>query len=235
MKKLILMSAIVLGGFGIKTASAQFGIHVNLHLGTPVYVAPQPVYDDYYYLPEVEAYYSVGENCYYYEDGGNWIAAVYLPGRRDFDWRYSTHYEIRGNRPYMQHNEYRSRYGGPNNYRAYANRGGYNHYQSSSHNQYDNRGGQSHNGYDRGNDQYRGHNGYSQPTPGNNQEHSHSGQSSHSWGGNNGQPSQGGSHSQPASHSGGHDRGSAGNGQHFTQNNAGGSQGRSNAGRPGRF
>jgi hypothetical protein len=54
------MSAIVLGGLGIKQADAQFGIRINLHLGThPVYapappVDEQPVYDDYYYLPRLK-------------------------------------------------------------------------------------------------------------------------------------------------------------------------------------
>jgi len=109
------MSALVLGGLSYKTADAQIGIHVNLHFGTPV-VEATPVatvaYDDYYYLPDVDAYYSVAEQCYYYFDGDEWIAAAYLPGYQNYDWRSSRRFEIRGTRPYMRNDYYRSKFGG---------------------------------------------------------------------------------------------------------------------------
>jgi len=40
-----------------------------LNLGPrPVYApAPQPVEDEYYYLPDAEAYYSMPEHVYYYQ------------------------------------------------------------------------------------------------------------------------------------------------------------------------
>lgn len=201
MKKLILMSALVMGGLGIKTADAQLGIRINLHLGTPVYapqpveVADQPVYDDdYYYLPEVEAYYSVGEQCYYYQDGDRWISAAYLPGMyRNFDWRTAKRVEIRANRPYMHHDVYRGRFGGYVNRddyyaRAYPNRDRYNNdrgheqYGNRDWNQNQNRGNdrrddRNQNGYNQTPDRNRGgytqpnqnQGGYNQPNPGRNQ------------------------------------------------------------------
>jgi hypothetical protein len=177
MKKLILMSALVMGGLGIKTADAQFGIRINLHLGThPVYapapVVEEPVYDDddYYYLPEVEAYYSVSEHSYYYQDGDRWISAAFLPGRyRDYDWRNAKRFEIHANRPFMHHDVYRGKFGGygnRNDYYARAYPGRDLNYNDRGREQYDNRdnrGGQNNQnrgGFDRRDD--RNQNGYNQ-------------------------------------------------------------------------
>ena len=133
MKKLIILSAIAASGlFYAKTADAQISIHVGLNIPVrhvyvpapqPVVVQDEPVYnddnvpasydDDYYYLPEVEAYYSVPRHCYYYNDGSSWVTAAYLPGAyRNYNWRSAVRYEVRAPRPYMHHDFYRSRWGG---------------------------------------------------------------------------------------------------------------------------
>jgi hypothetical protein len=127
MKKLTILSAIAMSGLIYSTANAQIGIRVGLRLATPrvgVVVEQAPVYeqpaqvnydgdDDYYYLPDVDAYYSVNEQCYYYFDGDSWISAAYLPGAyRDYDWRTARRYEVRAPRPYMHDDIYRSRYNG---------------------------------------------------------------------------------------------------------------------------
>jgi len=115
MKKLMILSAIAVSGLVAQSANAQIGFHISLHLGTPVYAAPAPVYndDDYYYLPDVEAYYSVRQNCYYYNDGYNWVSAAYLPGAyRNYDWHYARRIEVKEARPYMRNEVYRARYGG---------------------------------------------------------------------------------------------------------------------------
>ncbi|MBB5394380.1 hypothetical protein [Mucilaginibacter sp. AK015] len=127
MKKSVLLSAILFGGLFYNSAQAQISVHIGLNIPVRrVYVPappPQPVMvydtdefddsDDYYYLPEVEAYYSVPRHCYYYQDGGRWISAAYLPGAyRNYDWRTARRYEIRARRPYMRHEQYRSKWGG---------------------------------------------------------------------------------------------------------------------------
>jgi hypothetical protein len=126
-----------------------------------VYEAPEPIYqeqaadyqnqpvayqdqspayddsaDDYYYLPDVDAYYDVNDQCYFYFNGDSWISAAYLPGEyQNFDWRTARRFEVRTPRPYMNDDFYRSRYNGHpvaafarNNYgggynNAYANQG----------------------------------------------------------------------------------------------------------------
>lgn len=113
MKKLIIVSAIAISGLFYQNANAQ--IHFSINLGLrPVVVEHAPVYDaDYYYLPDVGAYYSVSNNCYYYQDGGAWISATYLPGvYRNYDWRNERHFAVNEGRPYLHNDLYRTRFGG---------------------------------------------------------------------------------------------------------------------------
>lgn len=132
MKKLITISAIAMSGLMFNAANAQIRIGLGIRLPhivivpRPVVVvkAEAPVYQepivsdnddcDFYYLPDVGAYYSVAEQCYYYQDGDSWVSAAYLPGvYRDYDWRYAARrFEIREARPYLHNNIYRSRYQG---------------------------------------------------------------------------------------------------------------------------
>ncbi len=127
MKKLLFISAIAMSGLFYNTANAQIRLHVGVHFGgapivvseqAPVVYDDQPVAyndnnDDYYYLPDVDAYYNVGQQCYYYNDGGSWVSAAYLPGAyRDYDWRSCRRYEVRAPRPYMHADFYRNRFNG---------------------------------------------------------------------------------------------------------------------------
>jgi hypothetical protein len=142
MKKLLIISSIALSGLIFGTANAQPRFRFAVHIRPQIVVAPapvvveqapayqQPVYDntavpydqtqvadngdsDYYYLPDVDAYYDVNAQCYYYYDGGNWISAAYLPGGYStYDWRTAPHYEIRAARPYLHADFYRGKYQG---------------------------------------------------------------------------------------------------------------------------
>ncbi len=123
MKKSVFIAALMLTGLTYKASDAQIRLHVGLNFGTaPVYeqAPPPPVEDvqysdndDYYYLPDADAYYDVNDQMYCYMEGNNWVRAAYLPGRyHDFDWRYARHYEIRGRRPFMHNDMYRSRFNG---------------------------------------------------------------------------------------------------------------------------
>jgi hypothetical protein len=149
MKKSVILSAILFSGLVYNTAKAQVSIHIGFN--TPVrhvYVpAPQPVEtvydddfdnsDDYYYLPEVEAYYSIPLNRYFYYNDSRWVSTAYLPGAyRSYDWRTARRFEVRGRRPYMNHDVYRGRWGGNNN--RDWNRGN-NYYADRNNNRYNNR------------------------------------------------------------------------------------------------
>jgi len=120
-----------MSGLFYNTANAQIRVGVGFHFRAPRIYVPQRVavaeqaqvvynepinYDgdeDYYYLPDVDAYYSVTGQCYFYNDGGNWVSSAYLPGAyHDYDWRSVRHYEVRATRPFMHNDYYRNRYNG---------------------------------------------------------------------------------------------------------------------------
>ena len=222
MKKSVILSAILFSGLVYNTAKAQVSIHIGFN--TPVrhvYVpAPQPVEtvyeddfdnsDDYYYLPEVEAYYSIPLNRYFYYNDSRWVSAVYLPGAyRNYDWRTARRFEVRGRRPYMNHNVYRSRWGGNNN--RDWNRGN-NYYADRNNNRYNNR-----------NDNYRGNWG------GNRDDN----RNKDNWrrNDNRGRGNWGGDHSQPNQNDHGYDRGN----QSQPSNNNGGGRDEGNNGGGGQF
>jgi hypothetical protein len=163
MKKLILLSAIAASSLMYQSASAQIHVGLHINLGGPVYTAPAPVYHepapvyndvDYYYLPDVEAYYSVSRHCYYYNDGRTWISAAYLPGAyRDFDFARARRFEVHEARPYLHNDVYRQRFGGAehrdwnrayDHNRMYADRGRVNDYRGNDHRDYQ-RGNDNHN------------------------------------------------------------------------------------------
>ena len=123
MKKLFIISAIAVSGLSINAANAQvtFGLSVGparvVYTSNPVAVEQTPFYnsdaDDYYYLPDVDAYYDVTDQCYVYFDGTEWVSAAYLPGAyRDYDWRNVRRFQVREPRPYLRADFYRSQYNG---------------------------------------------------------------------------------------------------------------------------
>ena len=123
MKKVALISAIALGSLFYNNVNAQV-LQIGVRLGggrpvvqasiaTPVVAVNYSNADQYYYMPEIDAYYSVYERSYYYNDGIRWVSAAYLPGAyRNYDWRTARYYEVRAHRPYMNANVYRERYSG---------------------------------------------------------------------------------------------------------------------------
>lgn len=93
-----------------QTTSAQISFRVN--------IASQPIwgpvgYDhvDYYYLPEIEAYYNVPTRRYTYMENGRWVTRAYLPQRnRGFDLYNARKVVINERNPYLRHRDYKVRY-----------------------------------------------------------------------------------------------------------------------------
>lgn len=124
MKKLLLLSALIAASLSFNSAKAQVGVRLNVNLGSrPVYVDPAQVDDDYYYLPDADAYYSVPEQAYYYQNEGRWVSGPRLVGRyRDYDYNRLRHYQVNEYRPYLRNDYYRARYSNPQFAQGY-NRG----------------------------------------------------------------------------------------------------------------
>src|SRR4051812_17089169 len=111
MKKSVILSAILLSSLVYTAAEAQISVNIGFNIPVRRVIVPaqQPVdvyynddfddSDDYYYLPEVEAYYSIPQQRYYYMDGPRWVSAAYLPGAyRNYDWRTARRFEVHGRR-----------------------------------------------------------------------------------------------------------------------------------------
>jgi hypothetical protein len=114
MKKLIILLAICTSGLLCTATYAQVTFRVN--------IASQPIwgpvgYDhvDYYYLPDIEAYYSVSNHRYYYMENGSWRGRANLPERfRNYDVYNSRRVVINERKPYLRHNEFKARYAASN-------------------------------------------------------------------------------------------------------------------------
>ncbi len=108
MKKTILVATLLLSGFLFQSANAQ--IRVN--------IATQPIwgpvgYDhvEYYYMPDIDAFYSVPRRKYVYQQSGRWIFSTSLPLRyRSYDLYSGYKVVINDPNPYYHADTYRTKY-----------------------------------------------------------------------------------------------------------------------------
>jgi hypothetical protein len=111
MKKIILLSGLLIGSFClIQPATAQ--VHVNVNIGVqPAWGPAGYNYAAYYYLPDIEAYYSVSDRQFTYFDDGRWTSSTYLPGRcANYDLYSGYKVVINGRNPWNHFYDDRSRY-----------------------------------------------------------------------------------------------------------------------------
>lgn len=90
-------------------------ISVSLNIGTPPSWGPVGYEEaDYYYLPDVEAYYDIRASQFIYFGGGRWVRSRYLPREyRNYD-LYKGYKVVlndyHGSRPYRNFDNDRLRY-----------------------------------------------------------------------------------------------------------------------------
>jgi hypothetical protein len=108
--------------------AAQAQISVRFNLGVQPQWAPVG-YDDtqYYYLPDVEAYYDVPNSMFIYYEGNSWVHRSYLPARyRNYDLYHGYKVSMgdyRGRTPYYNHRDYRAKYANGRNRSIQRTRG----------------------------------------------------------------------------------------------------------------
>ena len=90
-------------------------IRVNVNIGTPPQWGPVENRDvQYYYLPDVEAYYDVPSAMFIYYNGSSWIRRAQLPAKyRNYDLYHGYKVvmnDYRGNAPYTYFKEYKMKY-----------------------------------------------------------------------------------------------------------------------------
>jgi hypothetical protein len=113
MKKIISIVALLLSGFMFHSASAQVRVQLNVNIGSqPVWGPVGYDHVEYYYMPDIDAYYYVPNHQYIYQEGGRWNFATSLPSRfNNYDIYSGYKVVINDPKPYRHPETYRSKYG----------------------------------------------------------------------------------------------------------------------------
>ena len=97
---------------------AQPGVHVHVNVGLqPAWVPAGNGQVDYYYLPDIQAYYYVPQRQFIYQEDGRWVFAASLPYRwHSYNLYRGPKVVVRGPRPYLRDHVYRENHGRYRNY-----------------------------------------------------------------------------------------------------------------------
>jgi len=118
MKKIFAAFAIAMMLSSANAIHAQVRVNVNFNLSSQPSWGPRGYdYVEYYYLPDIDAYYYVPRHQFVYLTNGRWIFSASLPPRYHSYDLYSG-YKVVINQPnaYMYYNQHRVKYG---HYRGY--------------------------------------------------------------------------------------------------------------------
>ena len=105
--------AILLAGiFLADNVKAQVNVNFGVNIGRqPVWGPSGYDHAEYYYLPDIEAYYNVTRRKFIYMDGGDWRFAAALPSRYgNYDINRAYKVVINDPKPYLSHAYYRDKY-----------------------------------------------------------------------------------------------------------------------------
>lgn len=106
---------IIAGIILLVSAGMQAQVSINVNIGSPPSWGPVGYAEtDYYYLPDVEAYYDVRATQFIYFGNGKWIRSRYLPRQyRNYD-LYSGYKVVlndyHGPRPYSYFKNHKGKY-----------------------------------------------------------------------------------------------------------------------------
>ena len=112
MKKTTFSLVLLLTVFVFGTATAQLKINVRANIGAQPAWGPTG-YDhvDYYYMPDINAYYYVPGHQYIYQQHGHWIHANTLPYRyHNYDVYKGYKVVVNESLPYRHDERYRTKY-----------------------------------------------------------------------------------------------------------------------------
>ena len=110
MKKLFLLVAIVFGALGSRVTEAQVSFSVNIGV-QPVWGPVGYDHADYYYMPDIDAYYDVPARVFVYQEGGVWVRRTSLPpAYAGFDLYHGYKVVVNEPNPWLRHNVYHDRY-----------------------------------------------------------------------------------------------------------------------------
>ncbi len=112
MRKLLLTAVIICGCLFIKSADAQVRIHLGINISNQPDWGPVGYeHAEYYYMPDIDAYYDVPAHQYVYYENNAWIHAGALPPRyANFDRYHSYKVVINTRNPWEHPAQYRDKY-----------------------------------------------------------------------------------------------------------------------------
>lgn len=116
MKRIIL--AVIIGVASFTSISAQAQVSLNINIGSQPQWGPTG-YDhvDYYYLPDVDAYYNVPAKQYVYLNNGSWVWRNSLPARYSGYDLYNGYKVVMNTpKPYLSHQTHVTQYSRYKNY-----------------------------------------------------------------------------------------------------------------------
>jgi len=166
MKRILLLSSLLLGGVIANNAKAQFSVSVNIG-AQPEWGPGGYDYAEYYYLPDIESYYCVPTHQFTWFDNGRWVTSAYLPGcYSNYDLYSGYKVVINERNPWYHFRDHRSMYASYRyrhdqpvirSYRGYNDNGRY--YDNRGwHRGWDNNRGRDYGRNDRGRDNNHGWN-----------------------------------------------------------------------------
>ncbi|SDZ93432.1 hypothetical protein [Pedobacter hartonius] len=116
MKRIIL--AVIFGVASLSSISTKAQVSVNINIGSQPQWGPTG-YDhvDYYYLPDVDAYYNVPAKQYVYLNNGSWVWRNSLPSKYSgYDLYNSYKVVMNTPKPYLSHQTHVKEYSKYRNY-----------------------------------------------------------------------------------------------------------------------
>jgi hypothetical protein len=118
------LKLLAIGIILLVSSSIQAQVSVNLNIGTAPSWGLLDTQTEYYYLPDVQAYYDIRASQFVYFGNNRWVRSRYLPRQyRNYD-LYNGYKVVlngyHGNRPYAHYRNHRQRYSA--NYRNHSQR-----------------------------------------------------------------------------------------------------------------
>lgn len=112
MKKIFLAFALFAGTAATFTTTSQAQVSISFNIGRQPLWGPTGYNNvQYYYLPDVDAYYSVDRQQFVYNERGQWVFRSSLPARyRNFDLYSGYKVVINERDPWLRNNTYARQY-----------------------------------------------------------------------------------------------------------------------------
>jgi hypothetical protein len=112
MKKIIFAAALFISSLSFHPANAQIHVSLGVNIGSQPDWGPVG-YDhvDYYYMPDIDAYYDVNAHQYVYFNNNGWIHSASLPPRySNYDVYHGYKVVVNDRTPWIRNDVYRKKY-----------------------------------------------------------------------------------------------------------------------------